>query len=101
MAPYIALIHKDAHSDYGVSFLDFPGLISVGGDLEEARNMAAEALELHLAGLAADGQSAPEPSSLEEIITIVENKNDVAHFIEVASFHQTRAEPRAPGKKLI
>jgi predicted RNase H-like HicB family nuclease len=65
---YIALIHKDPDSDYGISFPDLPGVISVGKTLDEAREMGAEALALHLEGLAADGEVAPEPSSLEEIM---------------------------------
>jgi predicted RNase H-like HicB family nuclease len=65
---YIALIHKDPDSDYGISFPDLPGVISAGKTLDEAREMGAEALALHLEGLAADGEVAPEPSSLEEIM---------------------------------
>ena len=30
MRQYIALIHKEADSDYGVSFPDLPGVISAG-----------------------------------------------------------------------
>ncbi len=41
---YIAYLHKDKKSDYGVSFPDFPGCITAGTSLEEARRMAAEAL---------------------------------------------------------
>ncbi len=82
MAQFIALIHKDVHSDYGVSFPDFPGVISAGRDLEEARKMAAEALALHLAGLAADGQPAPEPTSFEEVVATAENEGGVAVSIE-------------------
>ena len=43
---YIAYLHKDKKSDYGVSFPDFPGCITAGTSLEEARRMAAEALSL-------------------------------------------------------
>ena len=32
MRQYIALIHKEADSDYGVSFPDLPGVISAGRD---------------------------------------------------------------------
>ena len=49
---YIALIHKDANSDYGVSFADLPGVISAGRNLDEARRMATEALAFHLKGMA-------------------------------------------------
>ncbi len=38
---YIALIHKDPDSGYGVSFPDLPGVIAVAGTLDEA---LAEAL---------------------------------------------------------
>jgi predicted RNase H-like HicB family nuclease len=65
---YIALIHKEPGSDYGISFPDLPGVISAGSTLDEAREMGAEALALHLEGLAADGEAAPAPSSLEEIM---------------------------------
>ncbi len=81
MRHYIALIHKDADSDYGVSFPDLPGVITAGTDLDEARAMAAEALALHLKGMAADGEAIPEPSSLEDIMANVENKDGVAVLI--------------------
>ena len=64
MRNYIGLIHKDADSDYGVSFPDFPGLITAGTDLDDARAMAEEALALHIEGLAEDGEAIPEPSTL-------------------------------------
>jgi predicted RNase H-like HicB family nuclease len=78
---YIALIHKDADSDYGVSFPDLPGVVTAGADLDEARDMAAEALALHLEGLVEDGEAIPEPSSLEEIMANKENKDAVAALI--------------------
>jgi predicted RNase H-like HicB family nuclease len=59
---YIALIHKDPDSDYGISFPDLPGVISAGKTLNEAREMGAEALALRLEGMAADSDTTPEPS---------------------------------------
>jgi antitoxin HicB len=41
---YIALIHKDAESAYGVSFPDVPGVIAAADTLDEALSEAAEAL---------------------------------------------------------
>lgn len=81
MRYYIALIHKDADSDYGVSFPDLPGLITAGRDLDEARAMAEEALALHLEGMAEDGEAVPEPSSLEEIMADAGNKDGVAVLV--------------------
>ena len=40
MTEYIALIHKEPGSDYGVSFPDFPGCITAGTTVDEARRMA-------------------------------------------------------------
>ncbi len=39
MRQYIALIHKDPDSDYGVSFPDLPGVATAGSTLDEARAM--------------------------------------------------------------
>ncbi len=41
---YVALIHKDPDSCYGVSFPDVPGVISAGDTLDEALVFGAEIL---------------------------------------------------------
>ncbi len=80
---YIGLIHKDAGSDYGVSFPDFPGVVTVGKDLDEARAMAEEALAFHIDGMVADGEAVPEASSLEEVMSDPDNKDGVAILVAV------------------
>ena len=35
MANYIAIVHKEAKSDFGVSFPDFPGCITAGKNIDE------------------------------------------------------------------
>jgi predicted RNase H-like HicB family nuclease/uncharacterized protein (DUF1778 family) len=82
MRQYIALIHKDAGSDYGVSFPDLPGCVTAGIDLDDARRMAEEALALHLAGMAEDAEPIPEPSSLEAVMTERENRDAVAILVK-------------------
>jgi antitoxin HicB len=44
MAHYIALIHKDTDSCYGVSFPDVPGVFTAGDTIDEAMRKAAEVL---------------------------------------------------------
>ncbi|MDP3853605.1 type II toxin-antitoxin system HicB family antitoxin [Phenylobacterium sp.] len=83
MAHYIALIHKDPASEYGVSFPDFPGCVSAGATLDEARAMGAEALALHIEGMVEDGDALPEPSSLEAVMRDPENRDGVAILIPV------------------
>jgi predicted RNase H-like HicB family nuclease len=81
MSNYIALIRKDHDSDYGVSFPDLPGCITAGETLDEARDMAEEALALHLDGLVEDGLPVPEPSSLEAIMGDPDNQDGVAILV--------------------
>ncbi len=83
MAYYIAIIHKDPDSDYGVSFPDFPGCISAGSTLEEARWMGAEALHFHIEGMMEDGDPIPEPSSLDEVMLDANNRDGVAILVAV------------------
>lgn len=84
MPHYVALIHKDTGSDYGVSFPDFPGAITAGRTLDEARDLAAEALAFHIEGMVEDGEAVPEPSSLEAIMADPENRDGVAILVSVA-----------------
>ncbi|HVT82438.1 MAG TPA: type II toxin-antitoxin system HicB family antitoxin, partial [Phycisphaerae bacterium] len=48
MRHYVALIHKEPRSDYGISFPDFPGCISAGSTVQEALAMGVEALAGHM-----------------------------------------------------
>jgi predicted RNase H-like HicB family nuclease len=80
---YIAYLHKDKKSDYGVSFPDFPGCITAGSTLEEARKMAAEALAMHVAGMREDGEPIPEPSSLDDLRGDPAMKGAVAFLTEL------------------
>ena len=73
---YIAYLHKDRNSDFGVSFPDFPGCITAGKTLDEAHRMAAEALALHIAGMVEDGDTIPDPSALDDLVVHVDPYTD-------------------------
>ena len=77
MTSYIALVHKDEGTSYGVSFPDVPGCISAGDTFEEAVANAAEALAGHFAAMRADGETIPQPRSFDQL------KRDAA-FVEDA-----------------
>ncbi|MFO7932167.1 MAG: type II toxin-antitoxin system HicB family antitoxin [Desulfosalsimonas sp.] len=68
MANYLAVVHKEPNSDFGVSFPDFPGCVTAGATLDEAKDMAHDALSLHVKGLLEDGEPMPVPSKLENIV---------------------------------
>jgi predicted RNase H-like HicB family nuclease len=81
MANYIAIVHKDTKSDFGVSFPDFPGCITAGKNIDEAKDMAQEALTLHIKGILEDGEKLPHPSRLEEIMIDPGYVNAVAYLV--------------------
>ena len=83
MPSYIALIRKDPGSDFGVDFPDFPGCISAGETLEEARRMAPEALELHVNGMIEDGETLPSPTTLDAVMADPENSDAVAFIVSL------------------
>ena len=83
MRNYIGLIHKDADSDFGVSFPDFAGVVTAGSDLDDARQMAEEALTLHVEGMVEDGEAIPEPSSLDATMADPDNRDAVAILVSL------------------
>jgi predicted RNase H-like HicB family nuclease len=83
MTEYIALLHKDRDSDYGVSFPDFPGCVTAGRTLEEARRMAAEALAFHIEGMIEDDNAIPSPSTLDTIMRERVNRDAAAFIVTV------------------
>jgi predicted RNase H-like HicB family nuclease len=85
MPNYVGLIHKDAGSDFGVSFPDFPGVGTAGTTLDDARVMAEEALAFHVEGLIEDGETILEPSTLEEIMSNPDNRSGVAILVSLKS----------------
>ena len=80
---YIAYLHKEKKSDFGVSFPDFPGCITAGKTLDEARLMAGEALAMHIAGMAEDGEAIPEPSTIDDLAEDPDRKGAVAFLVSV------------------
>jgi antitoxin HicB len=68
MTHYIALIHKDADSCYGVSFPDVPGVFTAGDSIDEAIQKAGEVL-----GFAAEdwdalsGNQFPQPRTIDQL----------------------------------
>jgi len=83
MRHYIGLIHKEAESDYGVSFPDFPGVITAAATLDEARALAEEALSFHIEGLIEDNEPIPAPSTLEAVMQDAQNRGGVAIAVPV------------------
>jgi len=73
MRYYIAVVHKDPDSAYGVHFPDVQGVYSAADDMDILVANAAEALALY-----ADDTALPDPRSIEEIRKDAEVAADVA-----------------------
>src|SRR4051812_20912597 len=88
---YVAIVHKDPDSDFGISFPDFPGCITAGRTLEEAREMAREALAGHIAVMREGGDPVPDPSPLDTVIRLPEFRDSVAFLVTVEEAANTDA----------
>ncbi|NQZ11071.1 MAG: type II toxin-antitoxin system HicB family antitoxin, partial [Algicola sp.] len=63
---YPIVIHKDLESDYGVTVPDIPGCFSAGSSVEEAIEMAKEAIECHIEGLIMDNDPMPISTAIDK-----------------------------------
>jgi predicted RNase H-like HicB family nuclease len=86
---YIAYLHKDGKSDFGVSFPDFPGCVTAGKSLDEASRKAPEALAFHIAGMMEDGEKIPKPSKIDDLVRDPGRRDAVA-FLVTADFNKAK-----------
>ena len=75
MTIYAALLRKDPNSAYSVDFPDFPGCVTAGRSLEEAKRLAHEAIEFHIAGMIEDHESVPPEDLIHRIDRSTNNRS--------------------------
>lgn len=93
MPYYIALIHKDADSSYGVSFPDLPGVVTAGDSIDEAMKHAAEALEFAAEDWESNGRKGlPSPRTIDELRGDAEFQQDAAEAVVAAVPFRAKAE---------
>jgi predicted RNase H-like HicB family nuclease len=86
---YIAYLHQEHKSDYGVSFPDFPGCITAGRNLQEASRRAPEALSLHIAAMLEDGEALPEPSTMDDVKKDPASKGAMVFLVTTQAVDET------------
>ncbi|MGE0260379.1 MAG: type II toxin-antitoxin system HicB family antitoxin [Alphaproteobacteria bacterium] len=96
---YVAIIHKDRDSDFGVSFPDFPGCVTAGRTLEEAQEMAREALTGHIAAMRDGGDPIPGPSPIDAVVRDPEFRDGVAFLITMDEPAANQATVTASGEE--
>ena len=97
---YIAYLHQDRNSDFGVSFPDFPGCITAGRTFGEARRRAAEALSFHVAGMIEDGENIPNPSTIDDLAGDPARKAAVAFVVPAHSERTIRTSITVPQSQI-
>ena len=80
---YPVVIHKDEHSDFGVSIPDISGCYSAGSTYDEALTNAIEAIECHLEGLLIDNESIPVCTTIDHWINEEEFQGGVWAFVDI------------------
>jgi len=78
MASYVALIHEDEGTSFGVSFPDVPAAYRLVTQSKRRWKNAAEALAGHLAVMRADGDPIPASRSARAIKADPELADDLA-----------------------
>jgi antitoxin HicB len=67
---YTIVVEPDESGDFVVSVPALPGCFTHGRTLEECKVRAAEAIEVHIAGLITDGEAVPEEVSAPQLLTV-------------------------------
>ena len=81
MSNYIAVVHKDSSSEYGVSFPDFPGCITGGKSIDSVKDLSNEALSGHIQTMREFGEKIPNPTKLDDIIADQDYLDAIVFFV--------------------
>ena len=67
---YTIVVEPEETGGYLVTVPALPGCFTQGRTLEECRERAAEAIEVHIAGLRGDGEPIPEEVGTPQLLTV-------------------------------
>lgn len=67
---YTIVVEPEETGGYLVTVPALPGCFTQGRTLDECRERAAEAIEVHIAGLQADGEPIPEEVGTPKLLTV-------------------------------
>jgi len=96
MPHYIALIHKDRDSCYGISFPDLPGVFTAGDTIDEAIQNAAEVIEFAAQDWAnLRGEEFPAPRTIDELRSDPDFQEGAVDAVVAAVPFRARAEASA------
>ena len=70
MRTYTIVVEPEEGGSYLVSVPALPGCFTRGATVEECRERAIEAIEVHIAGLRADGEPVPEEVGTPQLLAV-------------------------------
>lgn len=70
MRTYTIVVEPEESGGYFVTVPALPGCFTRGRTLEECQTRAAEAIEVHIAGLEADGEVVPEELGTPQLLAV-------------------------------
>ena len=79
---YIAIVHKDKDSTYGVTLPDFPGCFSAADEIGDIQRGVQEAVEVYAEG--EEGFLPPVPKTLDEVSSMKEAEGGVLMLVDVS-----------------
>jgi predicted RNase H-like HicB family nuclease len=65
-----AVVIEKVGGNYSAYVPDLPGCVATGVTRAEIESQIKEAMEFHVEGMRADGESIPEPSSVVEYVEV-------------------------------
>ena len=93
MPHYIALIHKQADSCYGVSFPDVPGVTTAGDTIDEAIRKAGEVLDFAAEDWSEHTSGAfPTPRTIDDLRADLEFQEAATDAVVAAVPFRAKAE---------
>jgi antitoxin HicB len=70
MRTYTIVVEPEEGGGYYVTVPTLPGCFTRGSTVEECRTRAVEAIEVHIAGLQADGEPVPEEVGEPQLLAV-------------------------------
>jgi antitoxin HicB len=70
MRTYTIVMEPEVDGGYYVTVPALPGCFTRGSTVEECRKRAVEAIEVHIAGLQADGEPIPEEIGEPQVLAV-------------------------------
>lgn len=93
MPHFIALIHKDKDSCYGVSFPDVPGIFTAGDSIDEAMQKASEVLAFAAEDWSdITGKEFPSPRTIDQLRSDAEFQEQAVDAVVAAVPFRVKAE---------